>query len=176
MINIISGRYKRRQIYVAGRTRPPLQRTREWVFNALLNYIDLENCIVLDLFAGTGSFGLECISRGANIVYFVEENMSTVKQLLKTIELWDINNGKILRMNAAYLPKCVNQPDLIFLDPPFGHNMIQVMIERLIKKCWIKSNCIIVLRTEHPFEDGRFSTLNMEIMGISIIYILTKKD
>lgn len=176
MIHIISGYYKRKPIQIRGRTRPPLQRIREWVFNVIANYIDLHQSTVLDLFAGSGSFGLECISRGAKIVYFIEEDIDTAALLSQTLKDWDATTGKILRMNAEYLPECQDKPDVIFIDPPFGHKMPKKIIDKLFKKGWIEDHTCIMLRTETLFEDERLEALNMDCMGISYIYILRCKE
>ena len=77
-MRIIAGEYKGRKIFepLDKETRPLKDLTKESIFNILEHSkdtkINLTNSLVVDLFAGTGSFGLECISRGAAKVYFIE--------------------------------------------------------------------------------------------------------
>ncbi len=87
-IRIISGSLKGRFIPVPDSKliRPTMDRVRETLFNLLNNRIDFNGIDVLDLYSGSGSFGLECISRGAKHVTFVEKNFQIYKNLLENIK------------------------------------------------------------------------------------------
>ncbi|HSR16822.1 MAG TPA: RsmD family RNA methyltransferase, partial [Ignavibacteriaceae bacterium] len=80
-MRIISGDLKRRLINVpkSGEIRPMTDRVRETLFNLLTNKIDFDMIKVLDLYSGSGALGLECISRGAAEVHFVERNFPIYK-------------------------------------------------------------------------------------------------
>lgn len=103
--------------------RPPLDRIRESVFSILGDAV--EGGGVLDLFAGTGSFGLEALSRGATRAVFVENARSSLEILQRNLELTGFGpRAEVLRGDALRVPElgCVPRSTfgLVFLDPPFG--------------------------------------------------------
>ena len=106
-MRIIGGSFKGTKIFEAfdKNTRPLKDLVKESILN-ILEYskdskINLNNSLVLDLFSGTGSFGLECISRGATKVYFVENYDQSIQILNKNIKkLKCENNAKVFNENA----------------------------------------------------------------------------
>ena len=72
-------------------TRPITDRVKESLFNVLQNYGSLEGKYVADLFCGTGSLGLEALSRGAKLVIFVDRGSGVIKSLKKNIENYSQN-------------------------------------------------------------------------------------
>ena len=95
-MQIITGKYRARKLVAveADTTRPTLARVKESIFNIIQN--DIEGKVVLDLFAGSGAFGAECISRNAKKVYFVDHEkkaVNVIKQNTKNMsEDFDILN------------------------------------------------------------------------------------
>ena len=91
-MRIIAGAYKGRKIFepLDKETRPLKDLTKESIFNILEHSknakIPIKKSNVLDIFSGTGSFGLECISRGASKIYFIEQYKPSIKILTKNIE------------------------------------------------------------------------------------------
>ncbi len=123
-IRIISGIWKGRLLEVPkGKgTRPMLERAREAVFSIIGDSI--RGMTVWDLFAGSGSLGLEALSRGAEKAWFVERDRNAILVLRKNIEYCAGEDGgekaRILQGNAWYPPRGEpDDPDLVFLDPPF---------------------------------------------------------
>lgn len=125
-MRIISGKYKGHQLasFQAGHIRPTTDRVKESMFNILMN--DIEGARVLDLFSGTGSLGLEALSRGAREVTFVEKNKSSIDILrknlakLKVTEPYQIIQKDVL----SFLKSFKGDPfDIIFADPPFTEEM-----------------------------------------------------
>ncbi len=110
-------------------TRPITDRVKENLFNII--QMQVPGSMVLDLYAGTGSLGLECLSRGAEWVTFVEQNLDTVNVLLRNIDkLKYPERCRVLRTNALRLRPTVRDSgqadgyydiefDLVFLDPPY---------------------------------------------------------
>src|SRR5579872_572518 len=91
-MRIISGKYKSRKLIApkGDTTRPTSDRARESLFNVLNNLIDFEGISVLDLFAGTGAFAFEAISRGAEKATLVEQNrtvIETIKENARVLEI-----------------------------------------------------------------------------------------
>ena len=134
-MRIIGGKFKGKKILQPKdkETRPLKDLPKESIFN-IINHsnkfkINIENSIVLDLFAGVGSFGLECISRGANSVTFFENYDKAIKVLKTNIDNLDVNsNTKIIEKNCFdYFETLANfefRYDLIFLDPPYQERKI----------------------------------------------------
>ena len=101
--------------------RPTTDFAKESLFNLLVNRMDFEGIDVLDLFAGTGSIGLECVSRGAREVTAVE--LAHVQQnfIISTCKSLGINNLRVIRGDVfRYLKSSAIRYDLIFADPPYA--------------------------------------------------------
>ena len=102
-MRIISGIFKGRLINVpqSKEIRPTTDRVRETLFNLLNNRIDFEDIEILDFYSGSGSLGLECISRGAKHVTFVERNFQIYKNLLENIKSLGVGNQcKVVKSEA----------------------------------------------------------------------------
>ena len=108
-------------------TRPLKDMVRESIFNILEHSrnekIEFKNNIILDLFSGSGSFGIECLSRGVKKVYFFENYKPSIKVLEKNLNELEIDKKSVIREINAYeitKEKIDNEKiDLIYLDPPF---------------------------------------------------------
>lgn len=139
-MRIISGKYKGRVLsnFQADHIRPTTDRVKETLFNKWMYYMDQSK--VLDLFSGTGSLGLEALSRGASHVTFVEKNVSSIKILKKNIELLKLASTEymIIQKDVVSFLKNYNQApfDLILVDPPFTEKMAhQVMLSLEQSQC-----------------------------------------
>lgn len=128
-LRIIAGDLKGRKLRsVRGsKTRPTANRIREAIFNILASQI--RGTIVLDVFAGTGAYGLEALSRGAESVVFVDnagESISVIKE--NAACLFPGSRTQIIRWDPTRNLNCLRslQPafNLIFMDPPYNKNMI----------------------------------------------------
>jgi len=148
-MKILSGKYFKRNISVVGRTRPPLLRIRQSIFDTL----DPQGKVVLDLCAGSGSFGLEALSRGAKFVYFVEENIDTARNLIETVQTWGVQNAKVIVKNVKYLPRASVKVDIIFFDPPFGHNYVEYMQARIYEKEWCTLETVLMVRYDEKLPE-----------------------
>ena len=144
-MRIISGKLKGKKILLPKdiNTRPLRDLVKESIFNLInhstkINY-QIENSNVLDLFSGTGSFGIECISRGANNVTFVENYNDALKILKENISILGINKkSKIIEKNCFdFLDSnndFNNKYDLIFIDPPYKEKNINNIINTIKEK------------------------------------------
>ena len=101
--------------------RPTTDFAKESLFNLLTNRMDLDGADVLDLFAGTGSISLECVSRGAREVTAVELAHTQQNFIIATSKSLGINNLHLIRGDVfRYLKACSIRYDLIFADPPYA--------------------------------------------------------
>lgn len=183
-MRIISGNKKGKKILLPDPqiTRPLKDNVKENIFNVLLHSrnfkINFNNIKVIDLFSGSGSFGMECISRGADHVTFYENNNNSLNILYRNLSNnFDKKKYKIMRKDFFLLePNNLLRdyvPDLIFFDPPYqikDFDKILKFIKSLIKV----KNIIIILHTEKKkiinFEN--FKHIEERIYGLSKIYFL----
>ena len=155
MIKIIGGKYKRSNLVVPTKNvRPTSVIKREAVFSIIESYayknsIDLyQNKAVLDIFAGSGSIGLEAISRGMKEAYFYENNPEVLKILKQNcFKICKNNRYVIIEDDVMIFPpkKSLMPVSLIYIDPPYHqYNILQLLL-KLIKKNIIKKNTIIIV-------------------------------
>ena len=182
-MRIIAGKLKGSKLHIASdkKTRPLKDRARESIFNLLTHsnkiLLKLEDSNVLDLYAGTGSFGLECLSREAKCVYFVENEKSAFKILQKNIEKLKMKKKTKTFLNDVF--DLINSQnlsvlkfDLIFCDPPFKDTNIKKLIELIFNKNLLRKNGIIILHRNKTTEEklpNFFSILDDRIYGVSKI-------
>ena len=131
-------------------TRPTADRVKEALFSII--QFDLPGAEVLDLFGGTGQLGIEAISRGAKRAVFVdmqEKACRLIRENLKKAHMEEqasVIQGDYL----AYLERCQEQFDLIFLDPPYAEVFLETALKRITEIDILRSGGIIV--TERPLE------------------------
>ena len=125
-------------------TRPTADRVKEALFS-IINY-DIPAANVLDLFAGTGQLGIEALSRGAKSAVFVDERMDAcllVKENLKRTHLE--SDAKVIRSDySAYLTRCNEKYDIIFLDPPYAEVFLENSLKMITEIDILQSNGIII--------------------------------
>ncbi|WP_418724814.1 16S rRNA (guanine(966)-N(2))-methyltransferase RsmD [Dysosmobacter sp.] len=128
-------------------TRPTTDRVKEGLFSAL--QFDIEGRRVLDLFAGTGQLGIECLSRGAASAVFVERRPDAVQLIrdnLRTTELQD--RARVVAGEAMAFLEGREKFDLVFLDPPYQSGLLEQALDRLTRFDILNPHGIIV--AEHP--------------------------
>ena len=161
-------------------TRPLKDLTKESIFNIIVHSnkfnIQLESSLVLDLFAGTGSFGLECLSRGSDHVTFVENYKEVLTILKKNILNLDYQNDSLLIekdiINNLNFKIFKRQFDIIFLDPPYKEKKLFKILNNIISSKLLKNSGIIVIHRHKKEEDEfpkKFKILDKKIYGISKI-------
>lgn len=136
-MRVIAGKYRRRPLVAppGEETRPTTDRVRESLFNLLYNYMEWEEEVVLDLFAGTGALAIEALSRGAKQAVLVEINpkaMQFAKQNLKNLGLTD-HSLCIVGNALKYIERAQPESfDLILADPPYELPELPELPERLL--------------------------------------------
>ena len=127
-MRVIAGKYRSRPLRsMRGMDiRPTADRLRETLFDVLTagNPAALEGTVWLDLYAGTGAVGIEALSRGAAMVYFVESSAGPAELIKKNLQSLGIVAGfEVLRMNAVRALQSLDaraiHADYVFLDPPY---------------------------------------------------------
>ena len=182
-MRIIAGDYKGRKIFepLDKETRPLKDLTKESIFNILEHSknvkIPIKKSNVLNVFSGTGSFGLECISRWASKVYFIEQHKPSVKILIKNIEKLNCEKKvNLFTENVFDLTKIKkireNKFNLIFLDPPYKEKNINLLLDEISKMKILIDEGIIILHRHKKSNDNfesKFKILRTESYGISKI-------
>ncbi len=132
-------------------TRPTLDRVKQSIFNIIQNEVPFS--IALDVFAGTGSLGLEAVSRGAKECYLVDKSNITFPLLKKNVDNLNFNDKCTLLNKDSYialeeLAAKEKVFDVIFIDPPYRKNMIPPAINIISKKSLLKKDGIIVSKID----------------------------
>lgn len=129
-------------------TRPTTDRVKEGLFNVL--QCDIEGRRVLDLFAGTGQLGIECLSRGAASAVFVDRRADAVKLVRENLSVTGLQDrARVVRGDSMeYLRTLREKFDLVFLDPPYQAGLLEPALEALAGFDILNPHGIIV--AEHP--------------------------
>lgn len=178
-MKVISGLLKGRIIegYNIDGTRPTMDRVKESIFAMIGDKV--KNSIVLDLFAGSGNYGIEAISLGANKVYFNDNNIEAIKVIKKNINKFQITNKSIILKNDYQ--KCLDNLktsnikfDLVFLDPPYKMNVIDDILEYLVKFNLLKKDSFVVVELTNDNLKEKYDKLvkyKNRKYGDKIVYI-----
>ena len=150
IMKIISGTLKGRNIegYNIEGTRPTMDRVKESLFGMIQDYI--KDSTVLDLFAGSGNLGVEAISNGAKIAYFIDNNHEVIKVLNKNIANLDIQSKS--RVILSDWKKALNtfatqniKFDLIFIDPPYAYDVYEKILNKVSTLNLLSDNGLIIM-------------------------------
>lgn len=160
-------------------TRPTADRVKEALFS-VINF-DIPNARVLDLFGGTGQLGIEALSRGAKSAVFVdagEPACALIRENLRRTKLE--NQAVVIRADyLAYLSRCKEKFDIIFLDPPYAEVFLENSIKSITEIDILQSGGIIVcerpLGKELPWEYPGFSRSKDYKYGKTLITLYRKE-
>ena len=174
-MKVISGFLKGKNItgFNIDGTRPTMDRVKESVFASIQDY--LKGSVVLDLFAGSGNLGIECLSNYAKFVYFNDKNIESVKVIKKNLSNFNISNAKVLNLDYV---KCLNtidtKFDLIFLDPPYKMEVISSILDIIIKKDLLTKNGLVICETESNITYNNYDLYKFKKYGSKKVYILRR--
>ena len=159
-LRVISGKYKGKNIlgFDIDGTRPTMDRVKESLFAMIQDKI--KDSVVLDLFSGSGSLGIEAISNGASSVYFVDNNIKAIETIKKNTR--DMNEEiHIIKSDYKDAIKLLKNTkfDLILLDPPYKSNLINDCIEKIHEYNLINDSGIIVCEFEEELIDTSYYNL-----------------
>ena len=179
-MRVISGTFRGKKILEPKdtQTRPLKDLTKESIFN-ILNHsnkfkINLESSNILDLFSGVGSFGLECLSRGASFVTFVENYQEVLPILKKNIFNFNcLEKTKIIEkdiLDNLFFDIFNQKFDIIFMDPPYKEKILSKLLKKIFQSKILNENGILVLhrhKNEKEEFDDFFKIVEEKNYGIS---------
>lgn len=162
-MRIISGTLKGRPIKFLKNinTRPLKNSVRESIFNILSHSkkikVNISNSEILDLYSGIGSFGIECVSRGAKKVTFIEQDFLATKSLKENlIKLSIINFTKVYfcKIEEILSKNIYDKFDVIFLDPPFKDSSFLDNLKTIKNKKLFNDKHILIIHRENNSKDN----------------------
>ncbi len=179
-MRIISGNFKGRKLLTPNdiKTRPLKDLTKESIFNILKHSnkfnVEIKNSVVLDLFAGVGSFGIECLSNEAKYVTFVENYNGVLPILKKNLSNLKLDKKyEVIEQNIFTGLKLTKiNYDIIFLDPPYKDKNISELIDKIFEINLLSKSGIIITHRNKNVKDKyskNFRILEEKTYGISKI-------
>lgn len=149
-LRIISGSLRGKKLHTVRGTkvRPTADRLRETIFNILA--FRPRKAIVLDLFAGTGAFGIEALSRGAEYAVFIDNSREALSVITRNLDECALNDrAKIIKWDVARNLDCIKSFHpafhLVFMDPPYDQNQINPSLINLLKSESLAAGACVVL-------------------------------
>ena len=184
-MRIIGGKYRGLKLLPPGsfNIRPTSDRLKESLFSIITSNkykIHIDNSNVLDICSGTGSLGIESLSRGAKSVFFIDKDHRSIKLICKNIAKLDIdkqieNNIKIIRAEVIKALKNINKIfQIVLIDPPYNTNITEKCLLKLKEFNLINKGSYIFVessKTEEFNYDG-YQILDIKVHGISKLTIL----
>ena len=175
-MRVISGKYKGKKLIGFDKegTRPTKDRVKESVFAMIQN--KLRDSIFLDLFAGSGSIGIEALSNGASKCYFVDNGKQIIKVLNENLNNIDnavvINNSYIYALN--YFKDNNINFDIIFLDPPYHLDLLNDALKYIEKYNLLKNDGLIICEYEEEVPLDIYDVVAIKKYGKTNIKIFKK--
>ncbi len=180
-VRIIGGLWRSHKIYFDshGDIRPTPDAVRETLFNWLAPYIDRATC--LDLYAGSGALGFEAASRGAAKVIMVENHRPTTTQLKLNKEKLQATMVEIINTHAEnFLRNTQSRFDILFLDPPFQHGIVESVSPIIQKNKILHAPALIYVEAEKQLDPLPIPTewhiIRQHVQGAVAYYLISTRE
>lgn len=174
ILRVISGKYKGKKLlgFDTIGTRPTMDRVKESLFGTIQNHI--KNSVFLDLFAGSGSIGIEALSNGAGKCYFVDNGKDILKILNNNLN--GITNSVVINKDYIqalnYFKNENIKFDIIYIDPPYHLNLANKALTLIKKLEILKPNGIVIIEYEGELIEDLYPLLKNKKYGKTNIKIL----
>jgi 16S rRNA (guanine966-N2)-methyltransferase len=166
------------------RIRPTSDRVREAIFSLVGQ--DMKGVSVLDLFAGSGSLGIEALSRGARWAVFIDNTRQSIGLLRRNLASCGYEHAAfvLLKDLSRGLPEIEpltgEKIDLVFMDPPYGKNLILPVLREIYEKRVLASPALLVVKASKfdvlPVELGKIRLVTVRAYGETRVYIYRYED
>lgn len=183
-MRIIGGFKKGKKLYspITDSTQPTMDRAKETLFNMLESWclqqqIKWNDISFLDAFSGSGSIGLEAVSRGVQSIYFMENNPQALKVLNQNLALFGLPATS--KTDATNPPLSVRAMNLIFMDAPYGKGLCSKSLLSLLDKGWIDSDTLIIVETDKKAPEiipDKFKTIKERSAGRNLFLFLKTRS
>ena len=160
------------------KTRPTADRVKEALFSII--QFELPGTRILDLFGGTGQLGIEALSRGAKSAVFVDAGEDACRLIKENLRRTKMEaDGRVVKSDyLAYLDRCTEKYDIIFLDPPYAEVFLENALKRIAEIDILQSGGIMVaerpLGKELPWEFPGFTRSKDYKYGNTLLTIYRK--
>ncbi|MBQ3104588.1 MAG: 16S rRNA (guanine(966)-N(2))-methyltransferase RsmD [Lachnospiraceae bacterium] len=133
-------------------TRPTTDRIKETLFNILQSRIP--GCVFVDIFSGSGGIGIEALSRGAKMAYFLENDRNALRCISENLQFTGFEKEGILLSGdaAVSVARISESADIIFLDPPYGCGLEQTVLDRLLSCSCLTENTVLILEAPAGYD------------------------
>ena len=177
-MRIIAGKYRGKKLFSPQNEgiRPTSDRARESVFNILNSRLDMEwsEYCLLDLFAGTGAFALEAVSRGIMSTTLIDINPATIK---KNVALFPLEKDKIkiISADASRLGRSIQKYNLVFMDAPYNRGLSEQALISLDENKWLENGAICIVETEKKEKlplPNNFELTDERVYGVARVSFL----
>jgi len=167
-MRIISGEYKGRRFNnkMPNGVRPTMDATKEYIFNVIQNHADIDGAIVADLFAGSGSLGLEALSRGAKKVVFSDIKYNVLQFIQSCLDTLNVDSQRyqIHKISAEKsLEIAIEKFDIIFSDAPYPLKLSNKVLDWVKKYDSLSKGGLIIL--EHSREEVLILEENYKVIS-----------
>jgi len=180
-MRIISGKYGGRNLNVPHNNviRPTSDKVRGAIMNSLQSHGALEGAVVMDGFCGTGALGIEALSRGASTCLFIDQNDRSLELAQENVKL--VGAGDVSKFILKDMTRLQARTDdftpktLVFLDPPYGQDLVYDALESLAKGDWLSDDAVIVVEEEKDFVpefDESFEVFSEKEYGDTKVFLL----
>ncbi len=154
-MRVVGGRYKGRKILTCEGPgyRPATMKVRESIFSMLMaRGVDFESARVIDMFAGSGSLAIECLSRGANTAWFIEKSKKAAGLIRRNLAELKVDKGAakvVCKDLFTVLGTGPDAPfDLVFIDPPYGRDLLVPALEKALGNGWMAPGALVLAEVE----------------------------
>lgn len=176
-MRIIAGKYKGKKLALpkTEKTRPTADMVKQALFTKLFDAV--VDCHFLDLFAGSGSIGIEALSRGAKEVVFVDKEYDAIALIKKNLEMLEGNYTIHKNDFKVFLNSTDKKFDLIFIDPPYESGFYAEALKLIFEKKVLCENGIIICEHEktNPLQQDYFEVFDIKTYGIKMLTYLKNK-
>ncbi|WP_368252200.1 16S rRNA (guanine(966)-N(2))-methyltransferase RsmD [Enterococcus sp. 2201sp1_2201st1_B8_2201SCRN_220225] len=185
MMRVISGEFRGRRLksLTGDNTRPTTDKVKESIFNMIGPYFDGGVC--LDLYSGSGSLGIEAVSRGMERGYLVDRSFPAMKVIKENVALTKAEARFTLwKMSAEAalqkLSELGSQVDLVLLDPPYAKQVIEKELAKMQELDLLAKDAVVVCETDKrvdlPEEIGNLILRREQNYGITSVRIYEMKQ
>jgi 16S rRNA (guanine966-N2)-methyltransferase len=174
-MRMISGTARGRRISAPRgfETRPATARVRASIFSRITSRRNIEGSRILDIFAGSGSLGLEALSRGAAYAVFIDSSRAAAATITRNLRELDLTaRARIVNFDfnraLPILARAAEKFDLIFVDPPFVHDCSGEILAKLTHLDLLNPHGIVIVRQFHrapELEVVELERLNVATIG-----------